>query len=97
MSAVMLILCLVILAAYACRVDQLSWRQHPLAMSVHWAGGAAAAWAMYQAGQGAFGPLAFFSLAASTAWLIGSYPAYAPDRTEPDPTQWPSHINPLDR
>lgn len=95
MSAVMLILCLAVLAAYACRVDQLSWRHHPWAMSAHVAGGGAAAWAMLQAGQGAAGPSALLALSAAAMWLIGSYPVFVPGKAQP--SGWPSQVNPLDR
>ena len=73
MNAVLLILSAIALAAYACRVDRLTWGRDPGQMLVHVLGGGAAAWAFAEAMRGNAGVMAALPLLASSAWLAASY------------------------
>lgn len=74
MSAVLLILSLAAVAAYACRMGPMTWRRHPCPMATHALGGMAAFWVMAQSAQGFSGPDLVALLTVSIGWLALTFP-----------------------
>lgn len=67
-----------VVLAYACRVDDLSWRREPFLMLAHFAGGSAAMWVLSVSATGGAGALHVLALAvdiAALAWLYRHLPA----------------------
>lgn len=60
-------------AAFVCRVDILSWRWHPLLMSVHVAGGVSAAWVLKRCALGVVVWSDVVLLACSALLLVATY------------------------
>lgn len=72
-DSIFLVLSLVVAAAYACRVDQLSWREHPVQQLVHAIGGSVTAWVMTRAGLGLAEPMHGVVLAGMAFMLLLTY------------------------
>lgn len=72
-DAVVVVLSAVVVAAYVCRVDRLSWRWHPGQMLVHVLGGVAAVWVLAAAGEGKAQAWHTVALASAVALLVATY------------------------
>lgn len=74
-------LAMAVVAAYACRVDRLTWRTDPMQMLLHAAGGIGTAWVLKEAAQGNAGALDGLLLAGCALLLVLTYqhlPAVVP-------------------
>lgn len=70
---ILAVLALTVGAAYACRVDRLSWWQHPALMSAHAAGGIAAMWVLTESAAGSACVWDAAILAGAVALLVATY------------------------
>lgn len=74
MTMTLMIASLAALAAYVCRLDALTWREHrPLAVLIHIAGAAACTWVLFEAIGGRARPVDALALVAPVAWIAMSY------------------------
>jgi hypothetical protein len=85
MSALILILSAVALAATACRLDHLTWRQAPGAMFVHVLCGAGAAWPFTSALDGSVDAAHGATAVLSLLWLAGTYRTFERQFAETKP------------
>ena len=86
MTYLLAAIAVVVIAAYACRVDDLSWWRTPWLMLLHAAGGVASAWVLYHSATASAGVVHVLALAGSAVllWLTWDHlPSHGGGRRRP--------------